>query len=236
MGQESGSTGARVFKAWEDGARPHARNLRRCRARKERGRIKLYVLKVVAGALGPLTLDQIIMILLSRGCDDDTALYRAPQVLEVLCDPSFRPDLAAYAGQTRHPLTRLDKHLNTFETLNGCLIMHVLQAFNDILSSEMQNMELLSEDASDDDHFLNETEFCSATCKRRVRGRHGVRRQCTHGGGGEQRGICVGPRAGRRSRLRHVVPHPHEPRRRRLREVLHAPLREASFARGRSEP
>ena len=87
----------------------------------------LYVLKVVAGApLGPLTLDQVIMILLARGCD--TALYRAPQVLEVLSDPNFRPDLAAYAGQTRYPDTRLVKHLDTFETLNGCL-MHVLQAF-----------------------------------------------------------------------------------------------------------
>ena len=41
-------------------------------------------------ALRELTLDAVIAILVwGRWCDEETAVYRAPQVLEVLRDPNF---------------------------------------------------------------------------------------------------------------------------------------------------
>ena len=83
-------------------------------------------------------------------------MYRAPQVLEVLCDPSFRPELAAYAGQTRRPATRLEKHLDTFETLNGCL-MHVLQAFDLVIVMEIVGSARTEEEA-------NSAELCPFVC------------------------------------------------------------------------
>ena len=90
-------------------------------------------------------------------------MYRAPQVLEVLRDPSFRPELAAYAGQTKHPLTRLDKHLNTFETLNGCL-MHVLQAFECAVVMEFAGSARTEEEANSAEFALALVPVDEAAC------------------------------------------------------------------------
>ena len=90
-------------------------------------------------------------------------MYRAPQVLEVLCDPSFRPELAAYAGQTRHPETRLVKHLNTFETLNGCL-MHVLQAFECAVVMEFVGSARTEEEANSAEFALALVPVDEAAC------------------------------------------------------------------------
>ena len=91
-------------------------------------------------------------------------MYRAPQVLEVLCDPSFRPELAAYAGQTRHPETRLDKHLDTFETLNGGCLMHVLQAFECAVVMEFVGSARTEEEANSAEFALALVPVDEAAC------------------------------------------------------------------------
>ena len=57
------------------------------------------------------------------------------EALEVLRNVRWWPNIAIYVGQTtRHPLERFAKHLDTFKTLNGCLLQVIAAVDDDSLA------------------------------------------------------------------------------------------------------